>query len=137
MPVAPTANFLKQSFPDTDRQRRSIAVGNSLSEQQETTYQTFYELVNMQPKELEEWLQTDESKSVGDSDSGESTGHKSGKRIVAIKRTHKADLDEDDFAHMRKVCGYIKRHTAQRPSGDIEDTAWCYSLKNWVHDPTK
>ena len=30
----------------------------------------FDEAVNMTPKELEEWLQTDESKSVGQSDGG-------------------------------------------------------------------
>ena len=53
----------------------------------------FDEAVNMSPKELEEWLETDESQSVGDSDGdGESTGHRSGRRIVEIKRTKVADL---------------------------------------------
>lgn len=53
------------------------------------------DLVNMAPKELEDWLETEESKSVGDSDSGESTGHKSGRRIVEIKHTNKDDLTDD------------------------------------------
>jgi hypothetical protein len=45
----------------------------------------FDEAVNMTPKELEEWLQTEESKSVGQSDGGgESKGHESGRRIVEI-----------------------------------------------------
>ena len=101
------------------------------------TYDTFYDRVNMQPKELEEWLETDESKSVGQDDGGESVGHKSGRRIVEIKRTNKADLSDDDYEHMQKVNGYIGRHTAQRPDGDVEETDWCYSLKNWGHDPTK
>jgi hypothetical protein len=36
----------------------------------------FEEAVNMAPKDLEEWLQTDESKSVGQSDGeSESKGH--------------------------------------------------------------
>jgi hypothetical protein len=35
------------------------------------------------------------------------------------------------------VVGYVKRHLAQRPSGDISDSAWRYSLMNWGHDPTK
>ena len=100
-------------------------------------YDTFYDLVNMQPAVLTDWLKTDESKSVGDSDQGESTGHRSGRRIVEIKRTKKAELTDDDFAHMRKVIGYIKRHKAQQPDGDVSDTNWCYSLKNWGHDPTK
>lgn len=100
-------------------------------------YKDFRERVNLQPKELEEWLQTDESRSVGDGDSGESTGHRSGRRIVEIKRKTKDELTDADYEHMRKVVGYINRHTAQRPSGDVEDTNWRYSLMNWGHDPLK
>ena len=36
----------------------------------------FDEAVNMSRKELEDWLQTDESKRVGQSDGEESKGHK-------------------------------------------------------------
>jgi len=38
---------------------------------------------------------------------------------------------------MRKVTGYVHRHMAQRPSGDVEHTRWRYSLMNWGHDPLK
>ena len=94
--------------------------------------------VNMTASELERWLDTDESASVGDkSDGGESTGHRSGRRIVEILRRNKGDLDEDDVAHMRKVVGYVHRHLAQRPSGDLEQTPWRFSLMNWGHDPLK
>jgi Protein of unknown function (DUF3140) len=92
--------------------------------------------VNMSPGQLEQWLDSDESKSVGQKDGGsEATGHKSGRRIVEILRTKKADLNDDDVDHMRKVVGYVHRHLAQRPSGDVEDTPWRYSLMNWGHDP--
>ena len=101
------------------------------------TYDEFYDCVNMQPKELEDWLETDESKSVGDSDSGESTGHRSGRRIVEIKRTKKDELTDSQWDHMDKVIGYVHRHTAQRPDGDVENTDWRYSLMNWGHDPMK
>ena len=101
------------------------------------TYDEFYSCVNMQPKELEDWLETDNSKSVGDSDSGESTGHRSGRRIVEIKRTNKDELSDDQWSHMDKVIGYVHRHTAQKPSGDIENSDWRYSLMNWGHDPCK
>ena len=40
-----------------------------------------------------------------------------------------------DAAHMRTVVGYIHRHLAQRPSGDVTDSRWRYSLMNWGHDP--
>ncbi|MFD7026060.1 DUF3140 domain-containing protein [Promicromonospora sukumoe] len=97
----------------------------------------FDEAVNMTPSELERWLDTDDSRSVGQSDGGESVGHRSGRRIVGLLRTKKADLTESDHAHMRKVVGYVHRHLAQRPDGDVEHTSWRYSLMNWGHDPLK
>jgi hypothetical protein len=98
----------------------------------------FDDVVNMTASELEKWLDSAESKEVGQkSGNGESTGHASGRRIVELLRTKKDDLSEDDYAHMRKVVGYAKRHLAQKPSGDLEHTKWRYSLMNWGHDPTK
>ena len=95
--------------------------------------------VNMTASELEKWLGTDESKAVGQKKdgSGESTGHQSGRRIVELLRKKKSDRTDADEAHMRKVAGYVHRHLAQRPSGDVTDTAWRYSLMNWGHDPLK
>ena len=106
------------------------------------TYTAFHDAVNMAPAELDRWLDTDDSKRVGwkgtdGSGSGESVGHRSGKRIVEIKRTNKADLSDDDYDHMKKVVGYVARHSAQRPEGDVSDTNWRYSLMNWGHDPLK
>ncbi|MFF7847319.1 DUF3140 domain-containing protein [Streptomyces sp. NPDC007910] len=96
----------------------------------------FKEAVNMTAGKLEKWLESGESKSVGQSKNGsESVGHASGRRIVELLRTKKGDLDDDDIAHMRKVTGYVHRHLKQRPEGDITDTPWRYSLMNWGHDP--
>ena len=107
------------------------------SDEDEQTIAEFDDHVNMTPKQLREWLDTDESQSVGDTGGdGESTGHASGRRIVAIKEKRKADYTDEDLAHMRKVSGYVKRHLAQRPDGDVTDTRWRYSLMNWGHDPT-
>jgi Protein of unknown function (DUF3140) len=47
----------------------------------------------MTANELEDFLGTDDSKSVGDKGSGgESTGHQSGRRIMKILRAKKGDL---------------------------------------------
>jgi hypothetical protein len=102
------------------------------------TVKEFEDAVNMTASEMEKWLDHDESKEVGQKKSGssESTGHRSGRRIVTLLTTKRDDLT-DDVAHMRKVVGYVKRHLAQRPKGDVGDTAWRYSLMNWRHDPTK
>ncbi len=108
-------------------------------DEKQAVYEAFRDLVNLTPTELEAWLEEPASKQVGDEKDTpkESTGHRSGRRIVGIQRTRKADLSEDDYAHMRKVVNYIKRHTAQRPSGDVRETPWRHSLMNWGHDPLK
>ena len=106
----------------------------------DTVRSEFAAAVNMTAGELETWLQTDESQSVGQKSggSGESTGHESGRRIVQLLHTKKDDLTDDDLAHMRKVHGYVQRHLAQQPAKeDVETSKWRYSLMNWGHDPLK
>ncbi len=112
-----------------------------MSEDRDATRAEFADVVNMTAGQLEDWLGTERSQDVGQKDGdGESTGHESGRRIVALLRTNKDDLTDDDVAHMRKVVGYVRRHLAQRPdksSGELEDSAWTASLRNWGHDPLK
>ena len=107
------------------------------------TYAAFKRAVNMTPAALEKWLGTEESKEVGwkgadGHGSGESVGHKEGTRIVAILHKNKGDLDDADYADMKKVTGYVHRHLAQGgPAEDKEHSRWRYSLMNWGHDPSK
>jgi hypothetical protein len=100
----------------------------------------FDKAVNMTPAEIEKWLKTEESRKVGfkgaDGSARESVGHASGRRIVKLLRKDKDDLTADDYAHMRKVVGYVRRHSAQRPQ-NIATSRWRYSLMNWGHDPLK
>lgn len=104
----------------------------------------FTRMVNMDQKALREWLKTDESHSVGmtsggekvtDASDKESVGHHMGERILEMRAKKAGSLTDQDFADMRKVVGYIHRHMAQRPKGDISDTRWRKSLMNWGHDP--
>ncbi|HEU4498491.1 MAG TPA: DUF3140 domain-containing protein [Sphingomicrobium sp.] len=104
------------------------------------TLREFDAVVNMSAAELRNWLMTDESRKVGwkgeDGEARESVGHASGRRIVELLGKRKSDLTDDDFAHMRKVVGYVHRHRAQRPE-NIYTSRWRYSLMNWGHDPTR
>ena len=96
----------------------------------------FDDAVTMTAAEMKRWLRTDESKSVGDTGGkGESTGHEMGRHIVELLDRKAVDLSEEDLKRMRKVVGYVHRHLAQRPSGDVTHTKWRYSLMNWGHDP--
>ena len=101
-------------------------------------YRAFADAVNMAPAELEEWLETEQSLKVGWKADGrsESIGHASGRRIVGLLRMKKAELSDEDYAHMRKVVGYVARHGAQRPE-NVVTSRWRYSLMNWGHDPLK
>ncbi len=109
-----------------------------MAKSDEQVIEEFNAAVNMSPKELEDWLKTDESKSVGQSDGGgESKGHESGRRIVEILEKNKSDYTEEDIDHMRRVVSYVHRHQAQKPEGDVKDSNWRYSLLNWGHDPMK
>ncbi len=103
----------------------------------------FAAVVNMTPARLDKWLDSEDSRSVGyvdgqnKSGSGgkEAVGHAAGRRIVEIKHKKKSELTDDDYAHMKKVVGYVHRHMAQKPSGDSKDSRWRHSLMNWGHDP--
>jgi len=98
----------------------------------------FDEVVNMSASAIKKWLETDESKAVGQKKDGdsESIGHESGKKIIAILDKKQADLTDDDYTHMRKVISYVRRHSAQKPA-EVDGSNWLYSLKNWGNDPTK
>ena len=91
----------------------------------------------MAADELEEWLGCSESRSVGQKQpDGESIGHASGRRIVQILTTDPKHLSDSDYAHMRKVVGFVRRHRAQEPANQVT-SRWRYSLMNWGHDPLK
>jgi hypothetical protein len=100
----------------------------------------FSAVVNMTAGEIEAWLETEQSRKVGwkgkDGDRPESVGHASGRKIVQILRAKANGLTDDDYAHMRKVVGFVRRHSAQRPE-NIYTSRWRYSLMNWGHDPAR
>jgi hypothetical protein len=111
---------------------------NKLKPKQQEIIENFQEAVNMNASEIKQWLKTKESNSVGQKDDkGKTKGRESGKRIVKILKKDTSSYSKKDFQHMKKVVGYVHRHLAQKPSGNIKETAWRYSLMNWGCDPLK
>lgn len=104
---------------------------------QHSAFADFKQVVNMSANALTAWLKTDESKAVGFKarEGSQSIGHRSGKKIIALLGKTQAEFTSSDIAHARKVVGYVHRHLAQRPAGDVSRTHWRYSLMNWGHDP--
>ncbi len=111
----------------------------SRPEQETQIRKAFDAVVNMTSEEVEQWLQTEHSRAVGWRRRGESEsiGRQSGRRIVAILGKSPPELEDVDYQHMRKVVGFVRRHLAQRPAGDVSDTRWRWSLMNWGHDPLR
>jgi hypothetical protein len=99
----------------------------------------FHRLANMTDAELRAWLETPQSRQVGMTRRGEteSVGRQSARKILAIRSKATDDLSDADYAHMKKVIGYCRRHLAQRPAGDVTHTRWRWSLMNWGHDPLR
>ncbi len=102
-------------------------------------------------QELEKWLKTPESTGAGwtgDSSSGETVGHGSGRHIVDILRRNPSKAADkytpEDVAHIHKVVSYCARHLAQeagmrerKTREEMEKTKSTKSLRNWGHDPIK
>jgi hypothetical protein len=111
---------------------------SNFDSQQQETLEEFQEAVNMEAPEIKQWLKTKESNSVGQKDKkGKIKGRKSGKKIVKILQKDRSDYGKKDFKQMKKVVAYVHRHLAQKPSKEIKETPWRYSLMNWGHDPMK
>ncbi|HEV2541996.1 MAG TPA: DUF3140 domain-containing protein [Methylobacterium sp.] len=111
------------------------------NEDHEESYKEFKVVVNMTASALEKHLKSEESQSVGQKkDGGESTGHVERRRIVEMQHKKKSELTDEDYGHMRKVVGYVRRHLKQGGPKDkdaVKDSPWRLSLMNWVYDPRK
>jgi hypothetical protein len=97
----------------------------------------FHALVNMSPREIEDWHKTEQSKSVGqDSGDGVSIGVKAGQRTLQVLRIKRVP-NADDIKHMRRAISFINRVRTQAPGKNRETSRWRYALMNWGHDPLK
>ncbi|PSB41390.1 DUF3140 domain-containing protein [Chamaesiphon polymorphus] len=107
-----------------------------MADDRKSIIEDFHQVVNMSPQQLANWLKTEDSQEVGQKNDGdESIGHKSGRQIVELLERDESEYSDEEIAHMRKVVSYVRRHSAQRPQGDVKDTRWRFSLMNWGHDP--
>lgn len=136
--TAHTAQALNRASQSNSAPAQPSDPSSEQNDERSQTIEHFQQVVNMTAKELQDWLQTEESQSVGQTkENDEAIGHQSGRQIVEILQTQKADYTDDDLQHMGKVYSYVQRHSAQKPSGDVKQSRWRYSLMNWGHDPLK
>lgn len=99
-------------------------------------WQDFHRVVNMNSRELDDWLRTrsadEETEAVPDQ-AGTPTGH----HVLHILGKRRTDLSADDALVMRQV---VDRVLAERRD-DLEPTAgeahWRHRLMSLGHDPLK
>ena len=106
----------------------------------EEIWEEFQEKQNMSTSELEEWLDTEDSKNAGrEMDSGETVGHNAGRQLVKIKKKDKSNFTEANWDKINETVGiyHQKLHPSQKPNGEVEGSAWHKALKNWGHDALK
>jgi hypothetical protein len=118
---------------------RSLMAAQQTSAEHVRIRREFEAVVNMSADEIAAFLETDGSRKVGFTRPGEaeSVGRQSGRRIIDILGTPDAALDDGDYAHMRKVVGFVRRHRPGRPLRDPWSSRWRLALMNWGHDPMK
>ncbi|MGN0063869.1 MAG: DUF3140 domain-containing protein [Nocardioides sp.] len=99
--------------------------------------EAFFRVVTVLPDALETWLSTPESSSVGQRQPGadHSTGQLAGLRTLELLTLPVARWTESDVAHAARTVGFVRRHRAQWPAGDLTRRRWRYALRNWGHDP--
>lgn len=131
---APRRSEAEMSWAEVRQSRRKKSDGRFRRIEGE-----FYRKVNMTPQALDRWLKTEDSRAAATPHStADDSGHWSGRRTVEILRKKKSgDYTPEDYAHMRKVIGFVGRHRARRPSGDLKASPWRHSLMNWGYDPLK
>lgn len=101
----------------------------------------FAEAVDLTPAQLEDWLQTEESRSVGAKDDAqdESTGHAMGRQIVELLHKRKADYGDEGYQRMREVTGSVHRHLAPpvpSPPDDLRIARGAAGSRTFDRHPT-
>ncbi|KXZ52177.1 hypothetical protein GPECTOR_10g806 [Gonium pectorale] len=93
----------------------------------------FHQVVNMEPRELEQWLACPQSQQI----------------LELLQRERQRGggpqapelYSEDDLREMVRVVSYVRRHMAQRhrlgdkSEAEVASSRWAASLRNWGHEP--
>ena len=101
-------------------------------------WEDFHALVNMNSRELGEWLRTEEATpdaepGPGGATSSTATGH----QVLGILGRRRGDLTAADHAVMAHVVRSIRAQRGDEPEPTAGDPAWRRALMGLGHDPLK
>lgn len=120
--------------------------GELTEEEKDETWEDWKRLVNMTPKELDDWAENPHrlKASINREEAKEEGGIKSGydslHRIKRRVRKKRSEWTDDDWSHAKQVIGFNSRMLGNDPGKPVGETGrskWEISLRNWGHDPAK
>ena len=96
----------------------------------------FHRYVNMNSRELEDWLR---ERSAGEDAEAlpDEAGTPTGRHVLAILGKRREDLTADDARVMRNVVGRISEQVNLENEPKAGDPAWRHRLMSLGHDPLK
>ena len=150
-PYAKTSDIAKRpEFAAKVAAMRRAGVVESVEDEKEETYKKWNELVNMSPKELSDFIDSEEGEEAGLSrkdarDAGAggrkiTSGRDSARAIVRMLKRDKEEWSDNDWKWANKQINFISRMRGNEgPNRDEKGrpTRKLLALKIWGHDPEK
>ncbi|HZU57009.1 MAG TPA: DUF3140 domain-containing protein [Actinocrinis sp.] len=99
-------------------------------------WQEFHTVVNMNSRELEDWLRTSAADEQAESVPDEA-GSPLGRRVADVLRKRRVDLTASDAAVMERVVHTVRSQRDAQLEPTAGDRGWRQRLMSVGHDPLK
>lgn len=99
-------------------------------------WEEFHLTVNMNSRELRDWLLTEASDQEAFPDA-DLTMPEPGRVVLGILGKRRMDLTDDDLQVMAEVVQRVRELLANRPATGAADQRWRHELMNLGHDPVR
>lgn len=102
----------------------------------EDLWADFHTVVNMNSRELEEWLRTRDAGEAAEPLPDQAGPH-TGREVLGVLGKRRTDLNDEDVRVMRKVVDTVRERRGASMDPKAGDTAWRHRLMDVGHDPLK
>jgi hypothetical protein len=100
-------------------------------------WQDFHAVVNMNSRELEEWLRTEDARESTEALPEQAGRQGLGRRVLEILGKRRTDVNPRDAEVMREVVETVSAQRDEQYTPKAGDAAWRHRLMCLGHDPLK
>lgn len=100
-------------------------------------WQDFHTVVNMNSRELEDWLRTSDARESSEPLPDEAGAGHPGRRVLEILGKRRGDLTRQDIFVMDHVVATVSARRDEQLSTKAGDETWRHRLMDLGHDPLK